>query len=57
MDRWPTFNIADSAVTVGVCILIITLFYDPVLGRRNVPIAPSVANDDPKGIEAPSGSG
>jgi signal peptidase II len=34
MDRWPTFNIADSAVTVGVIILIITLFYDPILSRR-----------------------
>lgn len=37
MDRWPTFNIADSAVTVGVILLVITLFYDPVLARRPVP--------------------
>ena len=31
MDRWPTFNIADSAVTVGVVVLLISLFRDPVL--------------------------
>lgn len=31
MDRWPTFNIADSAVTVGVVALLISLFKDPVL--------------------------
>jgi signal peptidase II len=31
MDRWPTFNIADSAVTVGVVALLISLFRDPVL--------------------------
>ncbi len=54
MDRWPTFNIADSAVTVGVIILIITLFYDPVLQRRGVPAVPSSVNDGPKGIEAAS---
>ncbi len=31
MDRWPTFNIADSAVTVGVAALLFSLFRDPVL--------------------------
>lgn len=31
MDRWPTFNIADSAVTVGVVALLFSLFRDPVL--------------------------
>ncbi len=31
MDRWPTFNIADSAVTVGVVVLLISLIRDPVL--------------------------
>jgi signal peptidase II len=31
MDRWPTFNIADSAVTVGVVALLISLIRDPVL--------------------------
>lgn len=31
LDRWPTFNVADSAVTVGVIALLISLFRDPVL--------------------------
>lgn len=31
MDRWPTFNIADSAVTLGVVALLVSLFRDPVL--------------------------
>lgn len=34
MDRWPTFNIADSAVTVGVVALLISLVRDPVLFGR-----------------------
>ncbi|GAB4327333.1 MAG: signal peptidase II [Candidatus Zixiibacteriota bacterium] len=29
LDRWPIFNIADSAVTVGVLALVVSLFYDP----------------------------
>lgn len=33
MDRWPTFNIADSAVTVGVVTLLVTLWWDPLLRR------------------------
>lgn len=35
MDRWPTFNIADSAVTVGVVVLLISLIRDPVLFGSN----------------------
>ena len=46
MDRWPTFNVADSAVTVGVIILVITLFYDPVLGSRSLPLVPSLTGTD-----------
>jgi signal peptidase II len=33
LDRWPTFNIADSAVTVGICALLFTLWRDPVIGQ------------------------
>jgi signal peptidase II len=43
MDRWPTFNVADSAVTVGVITLLLTLWYDPILCRRRpvTPLEPS----------------
>jgi signal peptidase II len=28
--HWPTFNVADSAITVGVCVVIVTLLlHDP----------------------------
>lgn len=52
MDRWPTFNIADSAVSVGVVILIVTLFYDPVLHRHRVPAVSSSAGTGHAGFEA-----
>ena len=28
MTRWPIFNIADSAVTVGICVLILSVWLD-----------------------------
>jgi signal peptidase II len=31
MDRWPTFNVADSAVSVGIVLLLLTLWYDPIV--------------------------
>lgn len=43
MDRWPTFNIADSAVTVGVVLLMISLFRDPVL--FGIPTTETVASE------------
>jgi len=52
MDRWPTFNVADSAVTVGVIILVITLFYDPVLHRHRTPVLPAPADNGPAGFAA-----
>jgi len=42
LDRWPTFNVADSAVTVGVLTLLISLWFDPVLFGRKA-VAPSVS--------------
>ncbi len=39
LDRWPTFNVADSAVTVGVILLVVSLFWDPVVGRQRSSIA------------------
>lgn len=39
MDRWPTFNVADSAVSIAIVILLVTLFRDPLIGRtRSAPV-------------------
>ncbi|MEW5701560.1 MAG: signal peptidase II [Candidatus Zixiibacteriota bacterium] len=40
LDRWPTFNVADSAVTIGVLALMFSLWRDPVLyGKAPIPSA------------------
>jgi signal peptidase II len=57
MDRWPTFNVADSAVTTGVIILIITLFYDPILRRRSLSSAPATLGGAPTGVETAPDNG
>jgi signal peptidase II len=44
LDRWPTFNVADSAVTVGVILLVVSLFWDPIVGR--LPVTTPVAGAD-----------
>lgn len=47
MDRWPTFNVADSAVTVGVLSLLVTLWYDPVLFRSKSVASSGFPDVDP----------
>lgn len=37
LDRWPVFNVADSAVTVGIVLLLFSLWRDPMLGHRPAP--------------------
>ncbi|HUU45983.1 MAG TPA: signal peptidase II [Acidobacteriota bacterium] len=48
LDRWPAFNIADSAVTTGLVALLVTLWRDPTLGRRRAgqpeTVAPAAAD-------------
>ncbi|HWO58105.1 MAG TPA: signal peptidase II [bacterium] len=39
LDRWPTFNVADSAVTIGVVALLVSLIRDPVVFAH--PVAPA----------------
>jgi len=37
-DRWPTFNVADTAVTVGMILLIITALFG--LGKAKAEVVP-----------------
>ena len=55
MDRWPTFNIADSAVTIGVIALLFSLFRDPVLfGSAAPPTTAAIESDERQDMnEAP----
>lgn len=39
LDRWPAFNVADSAVSVGIVLLLFSLWRDPALGHQLVPTA------------------
>jgi signal peptidase II len=45
MDYWPTFNLADACVTVGVLVVIVTL----VLGG-----APAMSGEPPEESPAPA---
>jgi signal peptidase II len=51
MDRWPTFNIADSAVTVGVVTLLVTLWWDPILGRTRAITPPDSSESDTASLQ------
>jgi signal peptidase II len=37
--HWPTFNIADSAITVGIVLLLIDAIRNPALEEAKLPAA------------------
>jgi signal peptidase II len=38
LERWPTFNVADSTIVVGICILIISMIITEIkLRKKGVP--------------------
>jgi len=39
MDRWPTFNIADSLVCVGVCIIFVVSFKNKKELQKQIPLS------------------
>lgn len=47
VPRWPTFNIADSAITVGVIILLYTILLRDIRNDLN---SPAEATDEPDRI-------
>jgi len=34
MERWPVFNVADSAVSVGVTLLLIVMLFKPSQAKQ-----------------------
>jgi len=42
MDRWPVFNIADSAVTIGMVIIILTAIFE----KKTNPAVSNAAQED-----------
>jgi lipoprotein signal peptidase len=48
---WPVFNVADSAITVGVSLLVLTLF------RASLPHHPSLSSDSDAAGAQPGGTG
>jgi len=41
MSRWPVFNVADAAVTIGIIVLILLILISPHAGQPSTPTAPS----------------
>ena len=35
MERWPTFNVADSSVVIAVCILVVSMLLQDIRNRRD----------------------
>jgi len=50
--RWPTFNVADSSLVVGILVLVVILWFFEGDDREK-----SVVADDGAGHEAASGEG
>jgi signal peptidase II len=53
---WPVFNVADSAITVGVCILLIQMLVHEKRAPRTEPVAaPDAVQTTPPDAVEPSG--
>ncbi len=42
--HWPAFNVADSAISVGVTLLLIRMLFGPKAAAENSPVIASVAD-------------
>jgi signal peptidase II len=52
LDYWPTFNLADACVTVGIIVVIVCLLFGPPRAPMRTGGRPPVAQTTPEG-EAP----